>query len=55
MAQSQIFCKELNLQHDCEYFQGWLHKLKLRHGIIFIMCAVNRKSADTEAGEKFVG
>ena len=22
MAQAQIFCKELNLQHECEYFQG---------------------------------
>uniref|UniRef100_A0A8C3FKC6 HTH CENPB-type domain-containing protein n=1 Tax=Chrysemys picta bellii TaxID=8478 RepID=A0A8C3FKC6_CHRPI len=33
MAQTKIFHKELNLQHECDYLQGWLQKFKNRHGI----------------------
>lgn len=29
MIQTEIFQTELNIQHDCEYSQGWLQKLRM--------------------------
>jgi hypothetical protein len=49
MTQAQIFCEELYLQHECEYCQGRLHKLKSRHGIILHHVWGKTKNADTEA------
>jgi hypothetical protein len=52
MTQVQIFCEELDLWHEYEYFQGSLHKLKLQHGISLHHVWIKTESADTEAGEK---
>jgi len=52
MTQAQIFCEELGLQHECEYCQGWLPKLKSWHGITLNHVWGKTKYADNEAVEK---
>uniref|UniRef100_UPI00398F7695 general transcription factor II-I-like isoform X2 n=1 Tax=Pristiophorus japonicus TaxID=55135 RepID=UPI00398F7695 len=54
MAQAKIFHQELDLQHECEYSQGWLQKFKNRHGISLRRVSGEKRSADTEAAAKYV-
>uniref|UniRef100_A0A674I1K7 HTH CENPB-type domain-containing protein n=1 Tax=Terrapene triunguis TaxID=2587831 RepID=A0A674I1K7_9SAUR len=54
MAQAKIFHKELNLQRECNYSQGWLQKCQNRHGISLHCVCSEKRSADTEAAAKYV-
>ena len=54
MAQAKILHKELNLQHECEYSQGWLQKFKVRHGISLHRVCGEKASADNDGAVKFV-
>ncbi|XP_064410276.1 jerky protein homolog [Latimeria chalumnae] len=54
IEQAKIFHKELNLQHECEYSQGWLHRFKNRHGISLHCVCGEKRSADSEAAAKYV-
>jgi len=53
MTQVQIFCEEVDLQHERAYCQRWLHKLKSRHGTSLHHVWSKTESVDTEAVEKF--
>ncbi|CAM5139225.1 unnamed protein product [Eretmochelys imbricata] len=54
VAQTKIFHKELNLQHECDYLQGWIQKFKNRHGIHLHGVCSEKRSADMEAAAKYI-
>lgn len=50
MDQAKFFHKELELEHKCDYSEGWLQRFKKRHGII-LHRAGGRKSTQKGAAE----
>ncbi|XP_042212512.1 tigger transposable element-derived protein 2-like [Homarus americanus] len=54
VAQAKIFHEQLNLQHACDYSQGWLHKFKNRHGMSLHYVYGEKRGADSEAAAKYV-
>ncbi|XP_064420150.1 tigger transposable element-derived protein 2-like [Latimeria chalumnae] len=54
MEQAKIFHRELNLDYDCDYTQGWLQRFKQHHGISFHAVCGEKRSVDKEAAAQYV-
>lgn len=48
MEQAKIIHRELELQHECEYGEGWLQRFKKRHGISMHKVRGDKRSLDHE-------
>ncbi|KAK8721831.1 hypothetical protein OTU49_012591, partial [Cherax quadricarinatus] len=48
MEQARLFHKELKLEHECNYTDGWLQRFKNRHGISFSKVCGEKWCADYE-------
>lgn len=44
---------DLGIETECNFSLGWLHKFKARHGIRRLEVSGERRSADTEAAERY--
>jgi hypothetical protein len=53
MKQARKYHKELNIEGEHEYLEGWLQKFMKRHGVQYLKICGEKASADYEAAESY--
>ncbi|CAI9725102.1 Hypothetical predicted protein [Octopus vulgaris] len=49
--QAKIYHKELNIEGECQYLEGWPQKFKKCHGVKYLKICGENASVDYEAAE----